>query len=155
MPNDNQYVTEDKPFGTSIEDTTIYTQSLRKSFVASLIDEDGDVKEDPELFLRVLNDIDRTVATKTKLSNDEDDNALSAQYKAQALETLLQIGTMRHIKDISNTEEFDSSDILPPSLPDDITVNITQNELSKGKTYDSLEDFDTKFANDFRDQQSQ
>ena len=111
--------------------------------------------DDPDLGLRLLNDIDKSAATLSKLTKDPDDDSLSAKEKAAVRETLIQIGQLKNIKDISNNTDYDNIvDAAPPMLPDELSMEISQEEIAEQKAYDSLEDFNNQFADDLRERQS-
>ena len=150
---------EEKPFGTSIDNTVAFTQNLRKEFLKSITEEDEAghtvFSDDPDLGLRLLNDIDKSAATLSKLTKDPDDDSLSAKEKAAVRETLIQIGQLKNIKDISNNTDYDNIvDAAPPMLPDELSMEISQEEIAEQKAYDSLEDFNNQFADDLRERQS-
>lgn len=137
--------------------TLAFTQSARKALVATCFDpDDGSViEEDRSLLLKSLDSMDRSIATKTKLTQDESEADALSKDRAVCLAALLEIGKSTGLKEVFTQgaeEEYTVGDDIP-MIPD-LDIDITEGTLNKSKSFESLEDFNDKFGNDFRDRQS-
>ena len=138
----------------NIDDVTDFTQLMRERLVKSCLDEDDlPIEEDRDLLLSTLNSMDRTIAAKTKLSNDVDAEEAGARDRAAVLDSIKLIGQSNGLKDlfVSGTDDVIESTGEVLKLGDGDTMDIGAEVMSMSKGFESLKDFDARFGDAHRE----